>query len=448
MRAPTFIRAGAVLALAIAWASCSRGLPEVPEADAQAHLGEAAPSSPSLPGNHEEEVLQELSDLDRSPDELFGATCEHRRNTFACDECRYEVGVVRVPSSVTEGGLVTTVGVERRRVAVPLELTGEIRFDDRRVGHVSSQVDGIIRVVHVAPGDTVRRGQPLVEIESVAVGEAQAAYLEARGLLDITRRSYERVAQLKQEGIASEKEFRSAKQELEAAEIRTETAQGTLTRLGMDPAEVRAVASGNTRGRLVLRAPTSGSVLVMHAVPGEVASPEESLATVGDSAMVWVWADLYERDIATISLAQAAQQLAAAVSVKAYPGEEFPGTVDLVSPAMDESSRTVKVRVEVANPDGRLLAGMFASVKLFLPGSEEVLAIPRVALLEDEGRSFVFVHHHDDYFVRRPVGAGRSWDRWVEVRSGLAAAQTVVAEGAFLLKSDVLRSKMGAGCAD
>jgi len=164
--------------------------------------------------------------------------------------------------------------------------------------------------------------------------------------------------------------------------------------------------------------------------------------------MVWVWAGLYERDIATISQAQAAQRLAAAVSVKAYPGEEFPGTVDLVSPAMDESSRTVKVRVEVANPDGRLLAGMFASVKLFLPGSEEVLAIPRVALLEDEGRSFVFVHHHDDYYLRRPVDAGRSWDRWVEVQSGLDAAQTVVAEGAFLLKSDVLRSKMGAGCAD
>jgi cobalt-zinc-cadmium efflux system membrane fusion protein len=91
---------------------------------------------------------------------------------------------------------------------------------------------------------------------------------------------------------------------------------------------------------------------------------------------------------------------------------------------------------------------MFASVALFLPGSDEVRAVPAAALLEDEGRSFVFVHHQGDYFVRRPVTAGRSWDGWVEIVAGLEASQTVVAEGAFLLKSDVLRSKMGAGCAD
>ncbi len=115
---------------------------------------------------------------------------------------------------------------------------------------------------------------------------------------------------------------------------------------------------------------------------------------------------------------------------------------------MEESSRTVKVRVEVANEDGRLLAGMFANVKLFLPGADEALAVPRGAVLEDEGRSFVFVHHQDDYYVRRPVTVGRTWAGWVEIREGLQPGQAVVAEGAFLMKSDVLRSKMGAGCAD
>ncbi len=86
---------------------------------------------------------------------------------------------------------------------------------------------------------------------------------------------------------------------------------------------------------------------------------------------------------------------------------------------MDESSRTVKVRVEVKNADGRLLAGMFANVKLFLPGADEALAVPRGAVLEDEGRSFVFVHHQGDYYVRRPVTVGRTWAGWVEVKKGL-----------------------------
>ena len=379
------------------------------------------------------------SDLDRPVEELVALTCEHQKKTFECDKCRYEVGFVRAPASLVDGGLVKTVEVDRQQVAVPVVLTGEVRFDERRVGHVTSQVEGIVKQVHVALGDRVKNGQALVEIESVAVGEAQTASMEAQGILRLARRNFERVSELRKENISSEKEFLQAKQEFEAAQIRAQGARGKLTHLG---------TGGNTRGRLVLRAPMDGAVLVMHAVAGEVAKTDEPLITVGDNTTVWVWADLYERDIAAVNRGQTAQRIAASVSVKAYPGEEFAGTVDLVSPAMDESSRTVKVRLEVKNTDGRLLAGMFATVKLFLPGADQVFAVPRDAVLEDEGRSFVFVHYQGEYYVRRPVAVGRAWAGWVEIKKGLQPGQAVAAEGAFLMKSDVLRSKMGAGCAD
>lgn len=379
------------------------------------------------------------SDLDRPVEELVALSCEHGLRTFECGTCRYQVGFVLLPASIAAGGLVRTTRVERQRVAMPITLTGEIRFDERRVAHVSSQVEGIIKKVHVALGDRVRKAQPLVEIESVAIGEAQATYLESEGLLKLARRNFERVSELRKEGIASEKEYLQAKQEIDAAEIRARGARGRLTRLG---------TAGTGRGRLVLRAPIDGVVLLMHAVPGEVVKTDESLVTVGDNTTVWVWADLYERDIAVVTRAQAAAKIAASVSVKAYPGDEFAGQVDLVSPAMDESSRTVKVRLAVRNDDGRLLAGMFAGVKLFLPGADDVLAVPRAAVLEDGGRSFVFVHYRGEDFVRRPVAVGRAWAGWIEIRQGLEPGQVVVAEGAFLMKSDVLRSKMGAGCAD
>jgi cobalt-zinc-cadmium efflux system membrane fusion protein len=191
-----------------------------------------------------------------------------------------------------------------------------------------------------------------------------------------------------------------------------------------------------------------GLVLTLHAVPGETAKTDQSLVTVGDNSTVWVWADLYDRDLPSVARGQAARRLEASVSVKAYPDEEFAGTVDLVTQAMEESSRTVKVRIEVNNKDGRLLSGMFANVKLFLPGTDEALTVPRNSVLEDEGRSFVFVRHLGDYYVRRPVTLGRTWGGWVEVTKGLQQGQDAVAEGAFLMKSDVLRSKMGAGCAD
>ena len=388
------------------------------------------------------------SDLDRPVPMLFDATCEHKKHSFECDECRYEIGVVRAPASLIEGGLIKTENAVHERIEIPLMLTGEVRFDERRVTHISTQAEGIIRTVHVALGDTVKKGQALLEIESVVVSEAEGAYLEAQATLRLARSNHERVAELRKESISSEKEYLQSQQKLEAAEIRSDSALGKLTRLGFTQTDAQALSQASAQGRLVLRAPTNGTMLSLHAVSGEVARTEESLATIGDNATVWVWADLYERDIARVTMKQKEHTLSAAVSVKAYPGDELPGVVNFISPSMAEASRTVRLRVDVKNPDGRLLAGMFATVKVFLPGEEEAIALSKSAVLEDEGRSFVFIHHHDDYYVRRPIVPGRSWGGRIEVIKGLVGSETVVTDGSFLMKSDVLRSKMGAGCAD
>lgn len=394
---------------------------------------------PGEPDKHSEEHEGHgpTGDLDRPVDELFDSECEHEIKAFTCTECRYEVGVVRAPEDLVREGLFEMVQPAMRVVAAPVELTGEIRFDERLIAHVSPTAEGVIRKVHVMVGDEVKRGQPLVELESVRAGDAHGELLEARARLELAKQSFDRAAALKDKGIASQKDYLEAKMELDSANIRVDAAEGRLQRLG-----------GGGGGTIVLRAPVDGSMLLLHAVPGEFASSNESLATVGNNKAVWVWADLYERDIARVMKARSFDTLAASVFVRAYPGEAFPGTVDFISPAMERSSRTVKTRIQVDNTDGRLLAGMFAAVQVFLPGDEETLALPSDAVLEDNGRSFVFLHHHEDYYVRREVEVGRSWARWVEIKSGVNGDQHVVSRGAFLMKSDVLRSKMGAGCAD
>lgn len=393
---------------------------------------------------------EDVSDLDLPAEALLARACEHDRKAFECDECRYEVGVARVPKALLDDGLVKTAVVARRKVEAPISLTGEIGFDERRVAHVAASTEARVRAVRAGLGDRVRAGQPLVELESVALGEAQSQYLEALGALDLARRGAERVEGLREERIASEREWLQARQEHEAAGIRSRAAREKLVRLGLGEGEVealtaRGVAAG--RGVLVLRAPVAGVVLEMHAVPGEWLRPEEAVATVGGLADLWLWADLYEDHLGRV-LAAEASGLRASIAVKAFPGEVFPGTVDFVGPTMDGRTRTVKVRIAVKNPSGKLRAGMFATVELFLPGEEEALALPRSAVLADEGRSFVFVHQQGDYWMRRPIETGRASLDWVEVRAGLAGGERIVADGAFLLKSDVLRSKMGAGCAD
>ena len=394
---------------------------------------------------------EESSDLDRPLEELFAATCEHAKKTYECDECRYEVGVVRVPAKLVDGGLLKKASVSRRRIEAPIALTGEVRFDERRVTHISPRIEGTVRKVHAGVGERVRRGQPIVELDSVQLGEAESGYLAAQAALRLARSSFERQEQLRKEHISSEKEYLSARQEHETAQIHARSAQEKLARLGVSHRDVARLASAERSagdGALVVRAPADGVVLEMHAVPGELVKPDQSIVTVGDVSSVWVWADLHEDALGRLLDAQRGGKLHAEIAVKAFPDASFPGAVDFVGPTMDERTRTVKVRVAAANPEAKLRAGMFASVRIFLPGREEALAIPRSAVLSDDGRSFVFVHHHGDYWIRRPVEPGQKWLDWVEVKGGLSGAETLAADGAFLLKSDVLRSKMGAGCAD
>lgn len=399
---------------------------------------------------HGHEGDEEGSDLDLPTEELFAKSCEHDKKTFECDECRYEVGVVRVPAALLEEKLVVTAPLARRRVETAVPLTGEVAFDERRVAHLSPQAEGVIRKVRVGLGEKVKKGQALVELESIGLGEAESDWLEAQATLRLAKKNMDRQAELREATITSEREYLEARREYEAAEIRSEGARAKLARLGVAPGELRRLGDGaapGNGGRLVLRAPADGTVLSLHAVAGEVARAEESLAVVGDLSSLWLLADLYEADLGKVGARP--EGSTATVRVKAFPDRTFPGIVELLGATMDETTRTVKVRIRIANPDGLLRPGMFARVELWQPGGdEELLAAPEDAVLADEGRSFVFVKHHDDYFVRRPVELGRRFGGWVELKGGLAGGETLVTNGSFLLKSDVLRSKMGAGCAD
>lgn len=397
---------------------------------------------------HEDHNHHELSDLDRSMKELFNASCEHNIKTHECDDCRYEVGVVKAGADLFDRGLLERTKAEKRLLTKPLELNGEVMFDKARVADISSQKPGIIKKAHVAIGDQVVKGRPLVTIESPALGKAQADFLESKTMLETAERHYDRLVALEKEGISSGKELITAKNVRDSARVRRDGAFGTLVRLGMNIGAVRRLNNARVKGRLILRAPFDGTVLDMNASVGEMVSPERKLVTIADNSVVWVWADVYERDIGSFTREKAQVSVVAEVGVKAFPDKKFKGTVDFVSPSMNRTARTAAVRIIVSNPDGRLLSGMFAHVKIHMPADEKVISVPSSAVLNDENRHFVFVHHKGDYYIRREIIPGRGFTDLTEIKSGLTGRETIVAKGAFLLKSDVLRSKMGAGCAD
>lgn len=234
-----------------------------------------------------------------------------------------------------------------------------------------------------------------------------------------------------------------------AAELRA--TQHHLHLFGLDDAAIQAVQtteSGSDFALLAVKAPRAGTLIAQNISDGKYVTPDQSLYTLVDLDNLWVWCDVYERDLSALNRAMESQTVAAVVRVDAFGAEIFPGTLDLMGSAVDAYTRTVRVRVQVKDPRNKLKAGMFAKVELALAHRGEVTAVPKNAVVSDDGRHFVFQQFKDDLWVRRDVVTGKEVGDLLEIISGVEPGALVVASGAFMLKSDVLREKMGAGCAD
>lgn len=388
-------------------------------------------------------------DQNQSIEALMKVQCEHGMAAVQCEECRYEVGAVRVDPQLVQMKLVTMSSATERSLDVPIQMNATVGFNELRTVHVSPRVGGVVRSLKVDYGDEVRKGTTLFTVDSQALGEATGDYLEARGAATLAEQTLARQAELRAAGVTSEREYLEAQREGEASQIRMQTARDRLARMGLGSAEIEGLVPGGSAsmGVLAVRSPQAGTVLDLHATPGEQVEPGSLVALVGDLATVWVWADIYEEDLVAVSEAMNAATVGAVFRPAAMADRRFEGAVDMVGSSLDATTRTTRARVTVDNPDGVLRPGMFGTVELHLRSEKGVITVPEAALCRDEHEAFVFVRAEGDLFFRRNVVVGRASDGVVSVRSGLKAGQEVIADGSFLLKSDVLREKMGAGCA-
>ncbi len=414
-----------------------------------AHGGQAETAAHAEEGQAEEG--KEKPDLDRPVDEMWAQKCEHKIPQYQCDECRYEIGAVKIAQDVlAEGGkpgLVKVAAAGGGSFDGSRTFPAEVAFSDARTVHVVSPLPGIVRKVLVDVGTRVAAGAPLVEIDSHDVVEAKGEYLKKESARDLADKTLERERKLFAKKISAEVEVQEAEARRAEAEVELSNARLRLHNLGIPDAEIDALdrkSPGRTTGLLVVRAPQAGAVVERHASLGERVEAGKDLFLLSDLSEVWVWVDLREGDVQ--ALAGRSGRIAA--EVLAPGGRTYRGMLDVLSEKMSEETRTIKGRVVVQNPGGALRPGMFVTVRLKLSGPSGGLAVPKVAVLSDEGRPFVFVHKEGDYWVRRPVTLGKSSRDMVEITRGLQPGQKIVADGSFLLKSDVLRKKMGAGCAD
>lgn len=409
---------------------------------------------------HKQESGHAASDGNEQPGAAASATdpfkvqCAHNIPTYTCDECRYEIGMVKLAPELfqKEGrGLLRTEPVSRRKTETFIEATGEVRLNDNAVVHVTPRVAGIVTKVNVDIGAKVRQGDVLFEIESVELGEAMGAYMKSRALSTLSRKNYEREKSLFEQKVSSEADLIEMQMAYEVHAADLDAAEHKLHVLGMKEEEVAAIKPDEHKGLigyLPFRAPMDGVVVEKHATIGEMAEPGDNVMLLADLSTLWVWLDIYEQDLAVLLRQGTNSGTTVVIETRAFPGQYFQGTIDQVGSTMNEETRTIQVRATTPNPEGLLRPGMFCMAKIVSGADEEVLAIPRSAVLRDEGRDFVFKHAKENYYVRQDVKKGREFVSVVEILEGLEPGETIVTDGAFILKSDVLREKMGAGCAD
>ncbi|MHC4577805.1 MAG: efflux RND transporter periplasmic adaptor subunit [Planctomycetota bacterium] len=309
------------------------------------------------------------------------------------------------------------------------------RERERQTG-VTAALDELLRSLGAQPARENSHEECRFELPPGLVGERKSKLVGAAARLRLAHLKHEREMALEKKGISSRAEHEAAHQEHEAAQVeytalleevklslhlemaRAENtfkqacttvlaAEQQLRVLGMDAqgiAKLRDAEAGDDFARLEVRAPRAGTITALELAPGRYVEANESLFTIADLSQLWVWCDLYERDLAVV-----AREIAnggfpqAEVRVAAFPDEAFEGVLDLIGSEVDEHTRTIKARIQVANRSGRLRPGTFARVVVRVPTGKRVPMVPRSAVLSDDGKTFLFQHWRDDLWVRRDV---------------------------------------------
>ena len=301
--------------------------------------------------------------------------------------------------------------------------------------HVAPRIAGRIVKAPAALGERVRAGQTLAVLDSIELGEAQSAYLQAASRFATARADFERAEGLNREQIISQKEYLRIRSEFQQSGAALRAAEDKLRLLGVSP----PAATDRATSVFPLVAPSAGTVIEKHAVLGELAAPDKTLFTVADLSVLWVQATLFEKDLAMVRTGAAAE-----VTVAAYPKEAFPGRVAYISEVFDKETRTVRARIEVKNPDGRLKPDMFAQAAIEAGETTKALLVPEEAVVLLQGQPTVYVEEAHG-FEPRPVQLGARYGTRVEIRSGVAPGDLVVTSGAYALKARALKSQLGSG---
>ncbi len=307
--------------------------------------------------------------------------------------------------------------VERKPVEVSRRLVGKLDYDERRLAYITSWVSGRLDRLYVDfTGTVVEKGRPMISLYSPELLAAQSELIHAvRAAGDLGR---------------------SGLESLRSTAVQTmESAKEKLRLWGLSDAQIQDILRrGTPSDHMTILAPMSGTVVQRDGFEGMYVKTGTRIYTIADLSSLWLKLDAYESDVPWIRVGDRVR-----FETESYPGHAFVGTVAFIDPFLDEKTRTIKVRVDVPNPDGRLRPGMFvrAELRAMLVEEPPPLVVPITAPLITGKRAVVYVAVPDQpgTYEGREVVLGPRADRYYVVRHGLREGELVVTSGNFKIDS-------------
>jgi membrane fusion protein, heavy metal efflux system len=304
-----------------------------------------------------------------------------------------------------------------------LELTAHIEADPTRVVRVFTPAGGRITELKISPWQRVEKGQTLALLESSDLARAVADYHKALADSDVKQKQLSRADDLLAHHAIAEKDYQQAQADAQMATAGLDAAREQILVFGMDP--------DHATNQLRVAAPRSGVILDIGAAPGEFSKSLDApmpLCTIADITTVWAVGDVYEKDLTAVKSGEQAL-----VTLNAYPDDHLAGRVSVVSDTVDPVTRTLHVRVVLSNSNARIKPAMFGSIRILRSSSQGIL-VPMSAVIREGAEAYVFVSKGSGRFERRGVKIARSFEGSLEIQSGINAGDTVVSEGALLLR--------------
>ena len=337
---------------------------------------------------------------------------------------------IRVAPSVIAAAKIRMEPAARKVLAATLSLPGEIAANPDKSAGIASPVAGRITRVLFQEGARVRKGAALVAIRVLDVENVQASYVTASTKAQVARANADRIRILVGKGLAAPQELLAAEAEAESRQAETQAAKAQLKTLG-------ATLGQSAGSELIVRAPMNGTVVIRNAIVGQPVTANETLATLADLSEVWFLGRVFEKDLARLRIGALAD-----VELNAYPGQYFSGKVSYIGRQIDPVARTVTARIPLINQEDLSRIGLFGTARIDTGNKAKkvsVLTVPQDAVTEIGQKPVVFVRHPDGDFEVHEIVLGESALGYVEVLSGLREGEAVVVDGAFTLKSLILK---------